>query len=162
MSTVQSLIISREGLILTLSILPCPQGRISWSSPCRKIDDERLTVLHGYNPAKEGNFGLLIEQQTEQLWVFSRHPRMGRHQCPIEAEQCGFLRTCAAHPTVIEVWAARKLGMVRLAPIIVGGGGAQLVSQQNHKKKSSIWSTKFSIKRGWFTDCQVCETKFLI
>ena len=43
---VQSLIISREGLILTLSILPCPQGRISWSTPCRKIDAERLSVLH--------------------------------------------------------------------------------------------------------------------
>ena len=42
----QSLIISREGLILTLSILPCPQGRISGSTPCRKIDDERLSVLH--------------------------------------------------------------------------------------------------------------------
>ena len=41
-----SLIISREGLILTLSILPCPQGRIFWSTPCRKIDDERMSVLH--------------------------------------------------------------------------------------------------------------------
>ena len=41
-----SLIISREGLILALSILPCPQGRISWSTPCRKIDDERMSVLH--------------------------------------------------------------------------------------------------------------------
>ena len=43
---VQSVIISREGLILTLSILPCPQGRIFWSTPCRKIDAERLSVLH--------------------------------------------------------------------------------------------------------------------
>ena len=42
----QSLIISREGLILTLSILPCPQRRIFWSTPCRKIDAERLSVLH--------------------------------------------------------------------------------------------------------------------
>ena len=42
----QSVIISREGLILTLSILPCPQGRIFWSTPCRKIDAERLSVLH--------------------------------------------------------------------------------------------------------------------
>ena len=45
-STKHSLIISREGLILTLSILPCPQGRIFWSTPCRKIDDERMSVLH--------------------------------------------------------------------------------------------------------------------
>ena len=42
----QSVTISREGLILTLSILPCPQGRIFWSTPCRKIDAERLSVLH--------------------------------------------------------------------------------------------------------------------
>ena len=42
----QSVIISRDGLILTLSILPCPQGRIFWSTPCRKIDAERLSVLH--------------------------------------------------------------------------------------------------------------------
>ena len=42
----QSLIISREGLILTLSILLCPQGRISWSTPCRKIVAERMSVLH--------------------------------------------------------------------------------------------------------------------
>ena len=42
----QSVIISKEGLILTLSILPCPQGRIFWSTPCRKIDAERLSVLH--------------------------------------------------------------------------------------------------------------------
>ena len=41
-----SLIISREGLILTLSILPCLQGRICWSTPCRKFDDERMSVLH--------------------------------------------------------------------------------------------------------------------
>ena len=34
-----SFIISREGLILTLSILPCPQGGISQSTPCRKIDE---------------------------------------------------------------------------------------------------------------------------
>ena len=39
-----SLIISREGLILTLSILPCPQGRIFWSTPCRKIDDNRMSA----------------------------------------------------------------------------------------------------------------------
>ena len=45
-SIAHSLIISGEGLILTLSILPCPQGRISWSTPCRKIDDERMSVLH--------------------------------------------------------------------------------------------------------------------
>ena len=32
-----SLIIGREGLILTLSILPCPQGRISWSTPCKRV-----------------------------------------------------------------------------------------------------------------------------
>ena len=44
--TCHSLIISREGLILTLSILPCPQGRICWSTPCRKFDDERMSVLH--------------------------------------------------------------------------------------------------------------------
>ena len=44
--TWQSVIISREGLILTLSILSCPQGRIFWSTPCRKIDAERLSVLH--------------------------------------------------------------------------------------------------------------------
>ena len=42
----QSVIISREGLILTLSILPFPQGRIFWSTPCRNIDAERLSVLH--------------------------------------------------------------------------------------------------------------------
>ena len=42
----QSVIISREGLILTLSILPCPQERIFWSTPCRQIDAERLSVLH--------------------------------------------------------------------------------------------------------------------
>ena len=41
----QSVIISREGLILTLSILPCPQGSIFWSTPCSKIDAERLSVL---------------------------------------------------------------------------------------------------------------------
>ena len=41
-----SLIISREGWFLTLSILPCPQERISWSTPCKKIDDERMSVLH--------------------------------------------------------------------------------------------------------------------
>ena len=32
-----SFIISRKGLVLTLSILPCPQGRISCSTPCRKM-----------------------------------------------------------------------------------------------------------------------------
>ena len=34
-----SLILSREGLILTLSILPCPQGWISWPIPRDRIDD---------------------------------------------------------------------------------------------------------------------------
>ena len=33
----RSFIISRKGLVLTLSILPCPQGRISCSTPCRKM-----------------------------------------------------------------------------------------------------------------------------
>ena len=41
-----SLISSWEGLIVTLSIFPCPQGRIIWSTPCRKFDDERMSVLH--------------------------------------------------------------------------------------------------------------------
>ena len=45
-SGLHSFIISSEGLILTLSIIPCPQGRIFWSTPCRKIDDERMSVLH--------------------------------------------------------------------------------------------------------------------
>ena len=35
---IQSLIISREGLILTLTILLCPQGRIFLSTPFRKMD----------------------------------------------------------------------------------------------------------------------------
>ena len=41
-----SFIIRREGLISTMSILPYPQGSISWSSPCRKIVDYRLSVFH--------------------------------------------------------------------------------------------------------------------
>ena len=44
--TMHCLIISREGLILTLSILHCPQGRIFFSTLWRKIDDERMFVLH--------------------------------------------------------------------------------------------------------------------
>ena len=40
------LIISREGLILTLPILSWPQGKISRSAPFRKIYDERMAVLH--------------------------------------------------------------------------------------------------------------------
>ena len=36
----------QQGRISTLSILPCPQGRISWSTPCRKIDYERMSVFH--------------------------------------------------------------------------------------------------------------------
>ena len=31
------LIISRERLILTQSVLPCPHGRIFWSTPCRRL-----------------------------------------------------------------------------------------------------------------------------
>ena len=46
-SLIQSVIISREGLILTLSILPCLQGRIFWSTPCRNI--ARGTTDPGYN-----------------------------------------------------------------------------------------------------------------
>ena len=46
MVLMQSVIISREGLILTQSILPCPQGSIFWSTPCRKFDAERLCMLH--------------------------------------------------------------------------------------------------------------------
>ena len=54
----QSVIISREGMILTLSILPCPQGRICWSTPCRKNDDKRRSFLHQnrYNLAKGHKF----------------------------------------------------------------------------------------------------------
>jgi len=35
-STIHSLIISRKGLILTLPFLPCREGRVFWSTPCRK------------------------------------------------------------------------------------------------------------------------------
>ena len=43
---VHSLILSREGLILTLSILPCPQGWISWSIPVDELMMRRMSVLH--------------------------------------------------------------------------------------------------------------------
>ena len=36
----------RYKLFLTLSILHCLQGGISWSTPCRKIDAERMSALH--------------------------------------------------------------------------------------------------------------------
>ena len=41
-----SLILSREGLILTLSILPCPEGWISWSIPVDGLMMRRMSVLH--------------------------------------------------------------------------------------------------------------------
>ena len=41
-----SLILSREGLVLTLSILPCPQGWISWSIPVDELMMRRMSVLH--------------------------------------------------------------------------------------------------------------------
>ena len=41
-----SLILSREGLILTRSILPCPQGWISWSIPVDEMMMRRMSVLH--------------------------------------------------------------------------------------------------------------------
>ena len=60
----QSVIISREGLILTLSILTCPQGRISWFTPCRKIDDERMSVLHQSSP-------LQSREVKYRVWLLS-------------------------------------------------------------------------------------------
>ena len=36
----------RYMLFLSLSILHCLQGGISWSTPCRKIDAERMSALH--------------------------------------------------------------------------------------------------------------------
>ena len=41
-----SLILSKEGLILTLSILPCPQGWISWSIPVDGLMMRRMSLLH--------------------------------------------------------------------------------------------------------------------
>ena len=43
---VHSLILSREGLVLTLSILPCPEGWISWSIPVDGLMMRRMSVLH--------------------------------------------------------------------------------------------------------------------
>ena len=45
---VHSLIISREGLILTLSILPCLEGWISWSirGPVDELMMRRMPVFH--------------------------------------------------------------------------------------------------------------------
>ena len=44
--TRHSLILSREGLILTLPILPCPEGWISWSIPVDGLMMRRMSVLH--------------------------------------------------------------------------------------------------------------------
>ena len=44
--TEHSLILSREGLILTLSILSCPQGWISWSIPVDGLMMRRMSVFH--------------------------------------------------------------------------------------------------------------------
>ena len=46
MKKCHSLILSREGLILTLSILPCPEGWISWSIPVDGLMMRRMSVLH--------------------------------------------------------------------------------------------------------------------
>ena len=65
---------------LTLSILPCPQGSISWSTPCKKIDDERMFVLHqnSWGIGKSwGQRGLisqhrvLVELRYKVLTIFS-------------------------------------------------------------------------------------------
>ena len=45
--------ISMEGLNLTLSILPCPQGKIAWSTPCRKMDNEKMILLQYSNKTWE-------------------------------------------------------------------------------------------------------------
>ena len=39
-------IISRERLVLTLSILPCPRGWISWSIPVDGLMMRRMSILH--------------------------------------------------------------------------------------------------------------------
>ena len=41
-----SLILSREGLLLALSVLPCPEGWISWSIPVDGLMMRRISVLH--------------------------------------------------------------------------------------------------------------------
>ena len=39
-------ILSREGLILRLSILPCPQGWVSWSIPVDGLMMRRMSAFH--------------------------------------------------------------------------------------------------------------------
>ena len=63
-----SLIISREGLILTLSILPCPQGWISWSIPRDRIDDEENVRT----PPKLGKY---LEIHPLRPWDFPQPSR---------------------------------------------------------------------------------------
>ena len=73
-----SLIIRREGLILTLWILPCPQGRISWSTSCGKIYDEGMSVLQELgNPSPPpSRFPSALLGLGRAVFAFICHPNM--------------------------------------------------------------------------------------
>ena len=120
-----------------------------------------LSIMSTLQSCKRGKFWASYWATNWTTVGILTTPKSG--QAP--AEQSSFLRTCATHPTVIEVWAARKLGMVRSAPIIVGGGARWWVSKttrRRRRRRAAFWSIKFSFEGGWFTDCHVCEPKFLI
>ena len=66
-----SLILSGEALILTLSILPCPEGWISWSIPVDGLMMRRMSVLH----QNSGGIGKSIPSALEislDPWDFPR------------------------------------------------------------------------------------------
>ena len=85
-----SLILSREGLILTLSILPCLEGWIFWSIPRDRIDDEenvrtpsnlrRYWEIHPLRPRK---FHVTLEisglgkSLGRRGWISQYFPRFG-------------------------------------------------------------------------------------
>ena len=66
-----SLILSREGLILTLSILPCPEGWISWSIPVDELMRRRMSIVHA--PPKLGRYW---EIHPLRPWDFPRPSRV--------------------------------------------------------------------------------------
>ena len=71
--------IIKEGLVLTLSILPCPQGWISWSTSVDGLMMRRMSILHQKIslPLRFPSGFALRKSLGRQGWIFQYLPRFG-------------------------------------------------------------------------------------